>query len=520
MGRAGDVRPKASSMASTARRDVRQQQGHEPLARERHQPSWPGRARQRVLRRDRDDADADDPDRSQPARQSDRLRQQGLPRPDRIRGKRDPRAQLPLPAGRQHRPRDGRRDARDGRGTGGSIALEILNYKRDGTPFWNAVFIGPVFDQQGKLLYFFASQLDVTRRRNSEQAFRQAQKMEAIGQLTAGLAHDFNNLLQVVNGNLELLGSRVDGDRAKRYIGNARSAAERGAKLTRQLLAFARKTRLEPQADRPQPAGQRIRRRDRKLARRARSISSSTCAAACRGSMVDAEQLEMALLNVAHERARRDAGRRAGHDRRPVRSASNGDSAARHLPEGDYVALEVRDEGTGMTAEVIERATEPFFTTKTQGKGTGLGLAMASGFVQQSRGRLEIESEPGEGATMRFLFPVTREEEDENGERTLMHEVPLAENRSSAGRASAGGRGQRRSARAGGRDPRRGRLPGDDRRKRRRSRLRIFEKADAGHLRPVVHRPRDAGRDQRADAGRQGPRAGRRDRHPADHRLQ
>lgn len=317
---------------------------------------------------------------------------------------------------------------RDSVNTGGSIALEILNYKRDGTPFWNAVFIGPVFDQQGKLAYQFASQLDVTRRRNSEQSFRQAQKMESIGQLTAGLAHDFNNLLQVVNGNLELLSSSIDGAKAKRYIENARSAADRGAKLTRQLLAFARKTRLTPK---PTDLSQLV-------ASFVDVIESSL------GSqvhlqlnlrrrlprvMVDGEQLEMALLNVLMNA--RDAMPDGGLVTLSTSQIHlNGDSAARQLPEGDYVALEVKDEGTGMTPEVIERATEPFFTTKTQGKGTGLGLAMASGFVQQSRGRLEIESQPGEGATLRFLFPVTRDVEEE-GERPPERHVAVTENRSS-----------------------------------------------------------------------------------------
>ncbi|MBU2017987.1 MAG: PAS domain-containing protein, partial [Alphaproteobacteria bacterium] len=129
-----------------------------------------------------------------------------------------------------------------------SIAVEILNYKRDGTPFWNAVFIGPVYDTSGNLLYFFASQLDVTRRKESEQAYQQSQKMESIGQLTAGLAHDFNNLLQVVTGNLELLSGRVADEKAQAYLARAQGAAERGAKLTGQLLAFARKTRLDPRA--------------------------------------------------------------------------------------------------------------------------------------------------------------------------------------------------------------------------------------------------------------------------------
>lgn len=127
-----------------------------------------------------------------------------------------------------------------------AISIEILNYRRDGTAFWNAVFIGPVYDKAGELLYFFASQLDVTRRRESEQAYRQAQKMEAIGQLTAGLAHDFNNLLHIVGGSLERLSVQVEGTDGARYVRAAATATDRGAKLTRQLLAFARRSRLEP----------------------------------------------------------------------------------------------------------------------------------------------------------------------------------------------------------------------------------------------------------------------------------
>jgi PAS domain S-box-containing protein len=288
---------------------------------------------------------------------------------------------------------------------GRSVAAEVLNYKRDGTPFWNAVFIGPVFDQSGKLAYQFASQLDVTRRKNSEQAFRQAQKMEAIGQLTAGLAHDFNNLLQVVNGNLELLSSGADRERAKRYIDNARSAADRGAKLTRQLLAFARKTRLTPKStDLTQlvsgfveviesSLGSQVE-LQLNLRRRLPRV------------LVDAEQMEMALLNIIMNA--RDAMPSGGVVTITTRQMHlNGDASARQLPEGDYVAVEVKDEGTGMPPEVIERAIEPVFTTKREGKGTGLGLAMASGFVQQSRGRLEIESKPNEGALIRMLFPIT-----------------------------------------------------------------------------------------------------------------
>ncbi|WP_305820963.1 PAS domain-containing protein [Massilia brevitalea] len=129
-----------------------------------------------------------------------------------------------------------------------TVAFDILNYKADGTPFWNALFLGPIFDQEGQLLYFFASQMDVTERRATEQSSLQAQKMEAIGQLTAGMAHDFNNLLQVINGNLELalLALGAGNNTAGESIRRAQRSAIKAGKLTQQLLTFARKQRLEP----------------------------------------------------------------------------------------------------------------------------------------------------------------------------------------------------------------------------------------------------------------------------------
>jgi PAS domain S-box-containing protein len=309
---------------------------------------------------------------------------------------------------------------RDAVAANSSVALEILNYRRDGTPFWNAVFIGPVYDTAGKLLYFFASQLDVTRRRESEKASAQAQKMEAVGQLTAGLAHDFNNLLQVVNGNLELAVSRVTDERTLRYLNGARSAAERGAKLTGQLLAFARKTRLDPRpvdvsacingfADVMESAiGKQV---DLHLSLR-RNLPKA---------VLDPEQFEMAVLNLAINA--RDAMLEGGVVELVTGKVRlNGNAAARGLTPGEYISVEVRDEGHGMPPHIVERATEPFFTTKETGKGTGLGLAMASGFVQQSRGRLEIESEVGRGTTVRMLFPIASAEsaQPDAPERTPM----------------------------------------------------------------------------------------------------
>ncbi|RAK58305.1 hybrid sensor histidine kinase/response regulator [Phenylobacterium deserti] len=297
-------------------------------------------------------------------------------------------------------------ELRDGIREHRAVSVEILNYKRDGTPFWNAVFVGPVYGDKGELLYFFASQLDVTRRRNSEQNFRQAQKMEAIGQLTAGLAHDFNNLLQVVSGNLEMLRGRVNDTRAERYLDNAAAAADRGARLTRQLLAFARKTRLDPQTIDlsvlvngieemiETTLGGKI---DLHFSLRRRLPKA----------VADPTHLEMALLNVLINA--RDAMPDGGLVTISTGSLAT-DPAARGLPPGEYVVLCVEDDGQGMPPHVLERAAEPFFTTKSAGKGTGLGLAMVSGFVQQSKGKLEIESELGRGTIVRMIFPVGQSE--------------------------------------------------------------------------------------------------------------
>ncbi len=294
-------------------------------------------------------------------------------------------------------------EMRDAIASQSSVALEILNYRRDGSSFWNAVFIGPVYDTDGKLRYFFASQLDVTRRRNTEQSHRQAQKMESIGQLTAGLAHDFNNLLQVVNGNLELLSNTQDPARMKRYISAAQSAAERGAKLTRQLLAFARKTRLEPRAlDLTQLVSEFSDLIESSVGRQVEIHLSLR--RGLRHVVIDPDQLEMALLNIVNNA--RDAMASGGLitiSTLPLRIA--GEGTGFDLEPGDYVVLQVEDEGEGMPPEIAERAAEPFFTTKGQGKGTGLGLAMASGFVRQSGGRLDIDSRPGEGTRIRMIFP-------------------------------------------------------------------------------------------------------------------
>ncbi len=296
-----------------------------------------------------------------------------------------------------------------------ALSVEILNYRRDGTPFWNVLFIAPVHASDGSLLYYFASQLDITRRRTSEEAFRQAQKMESIGQLTAGLGHDFNNLLQVINGNLEVLSTRLENDSLRRYADRAREAANRGSKLTKQLLAFARKTRLDTRvvdlnhlitgfADLLESTAGEHGELEFQLRRRLPLVQ------------VDPAHLEMALLNVVINA--RDASPKGG----VIRVATSSKVEEEDGREQRYVALSVIDEGKGMPAYVRHRAVEPFFTTKPTGKGTGLGLAMVHGFVQQSLGKLEIESEAGKGTTIRMLFPVVKEPP---GTSTADSDLPL-----------------------------------------------------------------------------------------------
>lgn len=286
-----------------------------------------------------------------------------------------------------------------------AVAVDILNYKADGTPFWNALFFGPIFDQDGKLLYFFASQMDITERRNNQESWLQAQKMEAIGQLSAGMAHDFNNLLQVINGNLEiaLLGAGPQ-HKAAEPIRRAQRATMQAGKLTQQLLTFARKQRLEPKRLSLNSlvvefSDMLVRTLGEKIDLR---LDLKPGLPAC---TIDPTYLEMALLNVVLNA--RDA--MPGGGAVTVGTAVLGEERRRllGLSPGDYVCICVQDEGEGMTPEVRRRATEPFFTTK--GPGTGLGLAMVHGFVQQSHGKLDIESEPGRGTLVRMVFKVAEQ---------------------------------------------------------------------------------------------------------------
>jgi signal transduction histidine kinase len=246
-----------------------------------------------------------------------------------------------------------------------------------------------------------------TALRHSEDRLRQAQKMEAIGQLTGGLAHDFNNLLAVIHGNLELLEERVVGDAdTAELIRDALAAAMSGAGITRQLLAFSRQQVLAPRAvDIPKLVANLVGMLSRTLGEtiEIRQVMAGDLALA----EVDPNQLETALLNVALNA--RDAMPKGGRlTFEGLNIVLDQDYADHNLDvvAGPYVLLAVNDTGSGMTKEVLEKALDPFFTTKPVGQGSGLGLSMIFGFVKQSGGHLRLYSEPGHGTTLKLYLPL------------------------------------------------------------------------------------------------------------------
>ena len=235
----------------------------------------------------------------------------------------------------------------------------------------------------------------------SQSALHQAQKMEAIGQLTGGVAHDFNNVLQIIGGNLQLL--KLVGnlnDSAKARIDMALTGVERGAKLAAHLLAFARRQPLQSVVVDP---GHLLRDMDdmmrRVLGPSARVVTEIDPDLG--STMVDPNQLNNVLLNLAINA--RDA--MAGSGTLTIRAMNAGPHLPLDVPPGEYVMLEVADTGKGMPKEVLQRAFEPFFTTKPVGQGTGLGLSMAYGFVKQSGGEIVLTSEVGRGTSVRIYLP-------------------------------------------------------------------------------------------------------------------
>lgn len=290
--------------------------------------------------------------------------------------------------------------ARDGR-----FENEGLRVRKDGTEFWAHVILDRIEAEDGSLIGFAKITRDITERKQAEANLQkaqeelfQSQKIEAIGQLTGGVAHDFNNLLMAIQGSIELVQRRLPDDApVHRFLNNAHEAAQRGARLTQRMLAFARRQDLKPT--------------DLDLVAQIeglRHLLETTLGPTCQISTefpldllrihADANQFDLAILNLLVNS--RDAMAKGGTI--AIRAANVSATSDQR-----FVELTISDTGIGMDETTVNRALEPFFTTKGIGKGTGLGLSMVHGMMEQLGGKLSIDSTIGKGTTIKLLFPAT-----------------------------------------------------------------------------------------------------------------
>ena len=291
----------------------------------------------------------------------------------------------------------------------GRFEAEAWRVRKDGSLFWANVVIDAIHDETGNLIGFAKITRDITERRNAQEALErahqqlaQAQKMEALGQLTGGVAHDFNNLLMVVSGQAQALMRRLTDQKNIRSLEAILTAASRGEALTRQLLTFARR---QPQNPRTVSLGQTV--------AAFRDVLSSSA----RGKIdlqtevsrdvwpvsIDIPEFELALVNLVVNA--RDAMPEGGSIKLTGNNVTLRGTETVEGIKGEFVALTVSDTGTGIPPELLTRIFEPFFTTKTAGKGTGLGLSQAYGFARQSGGTITVASKLGQGTQVTIYLP-------------------------------------------------------------------------------------------------------------------
>jgi PAS domain S-box-containing protein len=295
----------------------------------------------------------------------------------------------------------------------GRFEKEGWRIRKDGSRFWAHVVIDAIRDDDGNTIGYAKITRDITERKKAEEELErarefslQAQKLEAIGQLTGGIAHDFNNLLMAILGSLELLRKRFpDDSKGIALLENAAQGAHRGTALTKRMLAFARNYELNKEVIDISTLVHGM----KDLVERSIGPSfniETRFPLSLNPVEADANQLELALLNLSLNA--RDAMADGGEI---VLAAREENITAGHrsgLEAGRYIRLSVTDTGEGMDQETLLRATEPFFTTKGVGKGTGLGLSMVHGFAEQSGGRFILHSQKGAGTTAELLLPVAK----------------------------------------------------------------------------------------------------------------
>ncbi|MGE5472424.1 MAG: PAS-domain containing protein [Bacteroidota bacterium] len=302
--------------------------------------------------------------------------------------------------------------------SGQQVSYEYQMERQGQTVFAHSTLV-PETGADGETLGFFVFSHDITEQKRMHAALAQAQKMEAIGQLTGGLAHDFNNLLTVIIGNLAALQDHRPDAEINEFVEPALQSARRGVQLIKRLLTFSRQQPLEPQAV---DIGRLIASLS-KLVRRSlpESIAVSTDLPTTLHALIDPGQLESALLNFAlNARDAMPGGGSLHIAARPLELST--DAAAFDVAPGAYAMIEVVDNGSGMDAATLARVFEPFFTTKRFGLGSGLGLSMAYGFAKQSGGGVVIQSQPGQGTTVLMALPLAAASIDDEAP---LDETPL-----------------------------------------------------------------------------------------------
>jgi PAS domain S-box-containing protein len=300
----------------------------------------------------------------------------------------------------------------------GKYEAESWRVRKDGTRFWANVLIDPIRGADGNIIGFAKITRDMTEKRAMQEQLNQSQKMEAIGHLTGGVAHDFNNLLTVILGNLETIqrNTKDQNERTRRAIEQAIRGADRAATLTQQLLAFARRQPLSPKPTDVNRLVTGLSELIRRTLNENIRIETVLGVDVWRVE-VDAHQLESALLNLAVNA--RDAMPQGGTLTIETLNTTldDGSMPFTDFKPGQYVVISVADTGTGMSADVMAHAFDPFYTTKPVGQGTGLGLSQVFGFVRQSGGQVKLYSELDHGTTVRIYLPrMQREGSDPSDE--------------------------------------------------------------------------------------------------------
>ena len=284
---------------------------------------------------------------------------------------------------------------------------EFTNIRKDGTPYEEKSTISPVRDGDGKILNYIAVKRDITHEKQLEEQLHQSQKMEAIGRLAGGVAHDFNNMLTVINGNTELISSKLHKkDPLQEWLMQIMEMVARGTNLTQQLLAFSRRQPQQPEVVNINTIVNSMTKMLRRLVSEDVEIRYHL-EVNLPNIVADTSQLEQVIMNLVENS--RDAMPNGGMitiETSRFECTDDSDEEVSQVPLGKYCVLTITDNGTGMAEEVKQRIFEPFFTTKPEGQGTGLGLSTVHGIVMQSGGWLSVTSEIGFGTTMKMLFPV------------------------------------------------------------------------------------------------------------------